>query len=112
MAVADKEWWNENLHRPAILNLTRIKSAATAVEDGTAQPALERSVRTAPGQGPRIASRDSPEASAEVPKIPLAMLAMQSGSCTRSGTPPPPSTPTGKKKWDWPKGQKEQDWWQ
>ena len=42
LAVADTEWWNENLHRPAILYLTRIKSAA-AVEDGTAQPALERS---------------------------------------------------------------------
>ena len=31
MAVADKEWWNENLQRSAILHLTRIKSA-TAVQ--------------------------------------------------------------------------------
>ena len=43
-AVAYKEWWNENLYRPAILYITRIKSAATAVEDGTAHPVLERSV--------------------------------------------------------------------
>ena len=50
MVVADKEWWNANLHRPASLYRTRIKSAATAVEDGIAQPALERSVaRTAMG---------------------------------------------------------------
>ena len=52
MALADKEWRNENLHRPAIHSLTRIKLAATAVEDDTGQPALERSARTAPEQGP------------------------------------------------------------
>ena len=23
MAIADKEWWNGNLHKPAMLNLTR-----------------------------------------------------------------------------------------
>ena len=38
MAVANEEWWNENLHRRALFFLTRIKSASTAVEDGTAPP--------------------------------------------------------------------------
>ena len=60
MAVADTEWWNENLHRPAILYLTRIKLAATVVEDGTAQLALERSVaRTGTGKGARDRLRGS-----------------------------------------------------
>ena len=35
MAVANEEWWNENLQSPAMLYLTRIKSASTAVADGT-----------------------------------------------------------------------------
>ena len=36
-SVRDGRRGNENLHSPAILHLTRTKSAATAVEDGTAQ---------------------------------------------------------------------------
>ena len=48
MAVADKEWWNENLPRSAILCLTRIKVAATAVEYGTAQLALDQVPSTSP----------------------------------------------------------------
>ena len=44
MAVANEEWWNENLQRLAMLYLTRIKSAPTAVEDGTAQPASSGSL--------------------------------------------------------------------
>ena len=37
MALADKIWWDENLHRPAMLYLTRIKSASESVADGTVQ---------------------------------------------------------------------------
>ena len=37
--------------RTSILHLTRMKSAATPVEGGTAQPALERTARTATGTG-------------------------------------------------------------
>ena len=36
-ALSDKLWWDENLHRPAILYLTRIKSASETVADGTVQ---------------------------------------------------------------------------
>ena len=57
---AAQEWWNENLHRPAILHLDRIKSVATAVEDRTAQPALQHSIaRTATVKGTRDRSRCS-----------------------------------------------------
>ena len=41
-AVADKDWWNDNLHRPAMLYLGRIQSAAAVTDDGTAQPALDQ----------------------------------------------------------------------
>ena len=37
MSLADKIWWDENLHRPAMLYLTRIKSASESVADGTVQ---------------------------------------------------------------------------
>ena len=37
MALSDKIWWDENLHRPAMLYLTRIKSASESVADGTVQ---------------------------------------------------------------------------
>jgi len=40
-ANADKDWWNDNLHRPAMLYLTRIQTAAAVVDDGTSQPALD-----------------------------------------------------------------------
>ena len=48
MAVANEEWWNENLHRPAMLYLTRIMSASTAVEDGSAPPALSVAIEPGP----------------------------------------------------------------
>ena len=41
MAISDKLWWDEHLHRPAMLYLTNVKSAAAVTEDGTAQPLLE-----------------------------------------------------------------------
>jgi len=41
-ANADKDWWNDNLHRPAMLYYTRIQTAAAVVDDGTSQPALDR----------------------------------------------------------------------
>jgi hypothetical protein len=40
-ALADKLWWDENLHRPAILFLTRVKSASESVADGTVQDSLD-----------------------------------------------------------------------
>ena len=40
-AVADKDWWGDNLHRDAMLYLGRIKTAAQVSGDGTAQPALD-----------------------------------------------------------------------
>jgi len=40
-AVADKDWWGDNLHRDAMLYLGRIKTAAQVTDDGTAQPALD-----------------------------------------------------------------------
>ena len=36
-AIADKLWWDENLHRPAMLYLTRVKSASESIADGRAQ---------------------------------------------------------------------------
>ena len=49
IAVANEEWWNENMHRPTMFYLTRIKSASTVVEDGTGPPDL--SVAIEPGSG-------------------------------------------------------------
>ena len=46
MAVANEERRNENLHRPAMFCLTRIKSASTTVEDGTAPPDLSVAIET------------------------------------------------------------------
>ena len=46
MAIADKLWWDENLHRPAMLYLTKLRSQADSTEDGTAQPALENGAGT------------------------------------------------------------------
>jgi hypothetical protein len=40
-ALADKLWWDDNLHRPAILFLTRVKTANECVADGTVQDALD-----------------------------------------------------------------------
>ena len=34
-------WWDDNLHRPVMLYLTRVRSAADLADDGTAQPGLE-----------------------------------------------------------------------
>ena len=39
-AVSDKLWWDEHLHRPAMLYLTKVRSAADVTADGTAQPTL------------------------------------------------------------------------
>eukprot|EP00973_Karenia_brevis_P094717 12423803-Karenia_brevis.AAC.1 len=41
LAIGDKDWWDENLHRPAMLYLTRVRSAADVVDDRTTQPALD-----------------------------------------------------------------------
>ena len=40
-SLEDRNWWDENLHRPAMLFLTRVRSAADAVDDHTVQPTLE-----------------------------------------------------------------------
>ena len=63
-----RRWWSENLHRPANLYLTRIKSEATAAEDGIAQPALERSVtQTVQGERGLGSLTRLTQASTEVP---------------------------------------------
>jgi hypothetical protein len=36
-AIEDKLWWDENLHRPAVLFLTKVKSAPETINDGTVQ---------------------------------------------------------------------------
>ena len=41
ISVTEKLWWDENLHRPAMLFLTRIKSASESVADGTVQDVPE-----------------------------------------------------------------------
>ena len=56
MAVANEEWWNENLHRPTMFYLTRIKSASTVVEDGTAPPDLRVAIEPGSGNTRRKAS--------------------------------------------------------
>ena len=40
LAIADKSWWEENLHRPAVLYLARVRTEAQLLDDHTAQPAL------------------------------------------------------------------------
>ena len=61
---ADKEWWAENLRRPAIVHLACTKSAGTAVEKGAQRrPNCPRGQR-GPGSLTRIT-----QASTEVPGI-------------------------------------------
>ena len=40
LALADKMWWDEHLHRPVVLFLAKIRSRAQVCDDGTTQPAL------------------------------------------------------------------------
>ena len=51
LAAGDKEWWNDNLHRPVMLFLTRITSARTALGDGTAQPDLDHPTSSGSARG-------------------------------------------------------------
>ena len=48
MAVADRSWWEENLHRPVLLYLARVRTAAQLLDDHTAQPAIEASSSVGP----------------------------------------------------------------
>ena len=63
MADADKNWWEENMHRAALLYLARVKTAAQVLDDRTAQPALEGtsplapSLRAPPDSGSRRSGR-------------------------------------------------------
>ena len=41
MAIDAKLWWDEHLHQDAVLFLTRVKTAAETMDDGTVQPALQ-----------------------------------------------------------------------
>ena len=56
-ALADKLWWDENLHRPAMLFLTRVKTASESVLDGTAQDSLDSGGQHHPDAGQRQRSR-------------------------------------------------------
>ena len=63
-AVADKDWWADNLHRDAMLYLGRIRTAAQITDDGTAQPALDHHrgsghVGKSDGKGRRDRSRSN-----------------------------------------------------
>ena len=40
LALADKMWWDEHLHRPVVMFLAKIRSRAQVCDDGTTQPAL------------------------------------------------------------------------
>ena len=59
MALVDKDWWEENIHRTALLYLARVKSAAQVLDDRTAQPAsfATGSSRAASGAGARRTGR-------------------------------------------------------
>ena len=79
MAVADKTWWEENLHRAVLLYLSRVRSAAQILDDRTAQPSIDlpgsRASASAtyrpPGDfGPRARSRTPPRASRDRPRSP------------------------------------------
>jgi len=63
-AVADRDWWADNLHRDAMLYLGRIRTAAQITDDGTAQPALDHHrgsghVGKSDGKGRRDRSRSN-----------------------------------------------------
>ena len=59
-----KTWWEDNLHRDAVLFLANVRSAAAITDDGTVQPALDApaSVRPAdvPNQGDGAATVKPP----------------------------------------------------
>ena len=59
MALVDKDWWEENVHRAALLYLGRIKSAAQVLDDGTSQPSSfsAGSVRASAGTSARRTPR-------------------------------------------------------
>ena len=40
LAIEDKLWWDEHLHRPAVLFLTNVKTATQTAEDGTVQQGI------------------------------------------------------------------------
>ena len=79
MAVADKSWWEENMHRPALLYLARVRTAAQLLDDRTAQPALGASGSQAPlrrppgdfGQRRLDRSRSSPRDRGQRSRVPL-----------------------------------------
>ena len=50
-------WWDENLHRPVLLFLTRLKSHAESIDDGTNQPALVPAPAERARREPRPRSR-------------------------------------------------------
>ena len=40
LAIEDKLWWDEHLHRPAVLFLTNVKTATETADDGTVQQGI------------------------------------------------------------------------
>ena len=56
-ATLDKIWWDENLHRPAMLFLTRCKSAQQSIRDGTAQEDMQEAPRKKTDRDRRDRSR-------------------------------------------------------
>ena len=58
-AVADKAWWDSNLREKAVLYLTKLTTAAAAVDDGTVQPGLNLASDLPRQVGPPKNPRDS-----------------------------------------------------
>ena len=83
MALADAEWWNENLHRHISLYLTRIKSAEQLTRDDTAQPGLD-----APGSHTAIGNGHSLPGPGRGKRLREPAAPLQPGAgATRNGRP-------------------------
>ena len=81
LALADKTWWEENLHRAVLLYMSRVRTASQILDDHTAQPSIDQPghrtaattlLRPPPGDfgGGRQRSRTPPRAPRDRPKTP------------------------------------------
>ena len=95
MAIEDTSWWDANLHRPAMLYLTRVKTSEQLTQDGTTQPDIpagESSMPVIPRSRPQLRSRTrSP-------------IRRRSDQPPRSSRPIPRTSPTESPPWSLPNG--------
>ena len=82
MAVGEecKKWWDDNLHRDALLFLTKVRTSSAITDDGTVQPALDSQQWTgSEPSGPERKRDPDPKAAAQKRKASQQSSAQSSG---------------------------------